>query len=282
VGAFKRSCHVMAKGRSGSKCGPSLPSLRTYLQPREGCPDATFLEEGACREDTPSARSVARFAASFGLDTRLGICCFGLCRETGNVTLDLDKLRLAVTACAPEKQARLNQDCKRILVERCLGSQLLMLTRVDLLNIRACADQYYGVARDVRDGLGPPFETTRKAKDVSSTLESQRQKAEDFTGASWAATLLRDQREAALEVPLLLSALVGVDIERPLPCHVQLGLRPTSQSLRSRDDYAADSAQVGTAVEEMEFLVGLSPVPRPPPLVVSPMQVDQIGASPTT
>ena len=268
----------MAKGRSGSKCTASLPSLRTYLQPREGCPDATFFEEGGCREDTPSARSVARFAASFGLDTRLGVCCFGFCRETETVTLDLDKLRLAVMACAPERQARLNQDCKRLLAERCLGSQYLTLTRVDLLNIRACAEQYYGDAREVSEGLGPPFETTRKAKDIFSTLESQRQKAADVARASWAATLLRDQREAALDVPLLLSSLVGVDIERPLPCHVQLGLRPTAQSLRSRDDYVEDSAQVGTAVEEMEFLVGLSPVPRPPPLVFAPMQVDQIGA----
>jgi hypothetical protein len=277
----------MAKARSGSKCGASLPSLRTYLQPREGCPDATFSAEGECREDTPAARSVARFAASFGLDTRLGICCFGLCRTTGDVALDLEKLRLAVIACSPEKQARLNQDCKRLLLERCLGSQLLVLTRVDLLNIRSCAERHYasGVAKETLEGLGPPFEATRKAKDIFLSLKAQRQKAadepSDETRASWAATLLRDQREAALDVPLLLSSLVGVDIERPLPCHVQLGLRPTSQSLRSRDDYAEDSAQVGTAVEEMEFLVGLAPVPRPPPLLLAPMQVDEVGASPS-
>lgn len=256
------------------------------MHPREGCSEAVFSEEGACREDTPAARSVARFAASFGLDTRLGICCFGLCLTTSSVTLDLEKLRLAVSACSPEKLARLNQDCKRLLHERCLGSQQqLVLTRVDLHNVRTCAEQHYSagaIKSEGLEGLGPPFEATKKVKDIFMSLKIQRQRVaeeapSDSGGARtvWASTLLRDQREAAHDVPLVLTCLVGIDVERPLPCHVQLGLRPTSQRLRSREEYAEDCAQVGTAVEEIEFLLGHASVPRPPPLFLAPSsQID--------
>jgi hypothetical protein len=274
----------MSKGRSSSECRSSLPSLRTYLRPRDGAGKTRFAEEGAVgREDSPSARSIARFAASFGIDTRLGICCFGLCPQTSSVTLDLDKLRMAVTACCPEKQARFNQDCKRFLNERCLGLQTVEMTLQDLTNIRSCAELYYGnpVQQDVAEGIGPPFQATRKTKDIFHTLKLQRQKgAEEVAGdtpQSWAETLLRDGRDANRTVPLVVSEIVGVHMERPLSCHVRFGLRPTSQFLRTRAEYEEDSAQVGTAVEEMEFLVGDASVPRPPPLFLVPMQIDQSG-----
>ena len=276
----------MAKGNPTGKSAPALPSLRTYLQPRECYSETRFSEESvSCREDTPAARAVARFAASFGIDTRLGVVCFGVCPQTSAVcpqtsavTLDLEMLRSAVLACSPDKQARYSQECKRLLHERFLTSQrVISLTQRDVVNIRTCADHYYegAVNKDLPDGLGPPFEATRKPKDIFHTLKTQAiQKMQE--GHVGFATLLSDNPCATSELPVLLSALVGAEVATPLSCHVRLGLRPTSQRLRTREEYAEDSAQVGTAVEEMEFLVGQAYVPRPPPLLLVPMQLDEI------
>jgi len=279
----------MAKERVGTKCDSRLPSLRTFLQPREGYLETSSVEEGGpIQEDTAASRSMACFAASFGIDTRLGVCSFGISPQTSMVTLDLEKLRLSVLACCPEKLTRFNQDCKRFLQERSLGSHLASLTKTDLLNIRSCAEQLHDpVAKgDVPGGVSRPLEATRKAKDIFQTLKAQTQKKnlEDPVksgGFAWAATLLSDHHEAAYDLPLLLSALIGVEFEEPLTCHVRLGLRPTSQRLRSQAEYAEDSTQVGTAVEEMEFLVGQAYVPRPPPLFLVPFPTGKLGATQT-
>ena len=73
-----------------------------------------------------------RFAASYGLDTRLGIACLDLC--DGNMALDMKKLGLAAMACAPEKHDRFCHEARRV-------SETLVLTDERLSLIRACADQ---------------------------------------------------------------------------------------------------------------------------------------------
>ncbi len=83
---------------------------------------------------------------------------------------------------------------------------------------------------------------------------------------AWGKTLLKDTPYAQV-LGTILSKITGVAV-KPLFRHVQAGWRPTNQPLRSSQEYAEDLEQVGTAVEEMEFLLGEGYAPRPPPLLL--------------
>ena len=195
--------------------------------------------------------AIMRFAASSGLDTRLGIACLDLC--DGNVVLDMKKLGLAVMACAPEKHDRFCHEAHR-------ASETLVLTDERLSLIRACADQFY------TKGTECPLEISRHPRDILRTLVLQAARMPPCEPV-WGKTLLKDTfYTQALRT--ILSKITGVEVE-PLFCHVQAGWRPTNQPLRSSQEYAEDFEQVGTAVEEMEFFVGGGCyVPRPPPLLL--------------
>jgi len=255
----------MAKRHTSAKSPPTLPSLREFLQPAGRLSEARFSEESqSSREDTLAARSVARFAASFGVDTRLGVACFSLRPETSAVVLDLEKLSAAILACSPEKRRKYTQDCKRLLQERLLeGKKEMTLTQSDLVNLRLCANSHYNAKKELPEGLGPPHEATKKPHDIYAVLKAQA----GPLGSAWGDTTLSDDVGALSCLSDVLSAVVGAEVPRPLKCHVQLGLRPTEQRLRTRGEYLEDSAQVGTAVEETEFSVGGAYVPRPPPLL---------------
>lgn len=255
----------MTKGPTSAKSPPTLPSLKAFLQPAGRLSEARFSEESqSSREDTLAARSVARFAASFGVDTRLGISCFSLHPETSAVALDLERLRVAILACNPEKHRKFTLDCKRLLQERLLeGKKEMPLTQRDLVNLRLCANSQYDVNKELPEGLGRPHGATKKPRDIFAVLKAQA----GPLGSAWGDTTLGDDDAALSCLSDVLSAVLGAEVPRPLNCHVQLGLRPTEQRLRTRGEYLEDSAQVGTAVEETEFSVGGAYVPRPPPLV---------------
>jgi len=193
--------------------------------------------------------AIMRFAASYSLDTRLGTACFDLC--DGNVVLDMKKLGLAVMACAPEKHNRFCHEAHRV-------NETLVLTDDQLSLIRDCANQFY------TKGDERPFEISRRPQDIMRTLALQAARMPPCEPA-WGKTLLKDAPYTQV-LRSILSKIIGVEIGS-LFCHVQAGLRPSNQPLRSSQEYAEDSEQVGTAVEELEFLVGGGCVPRPPPLV---------------
>jgi len=194
--------------------------------------------------------AIMRFAASYSLDTRLGTACFDLC--DGHVVLDMKKLGLAVMACAPEKHDCFCHEAHRV-------NETLVLTDEHLSLIRDCADQFY------TKGEKRPFEISRRPRDIMQTLALQAARMPRCEPA-WGKTLLKDAPYTQV-LRSILSKITGVEIA-PLFCHVQAGLRPLNQPLRSSQEYAEDFEQVGTAVEELEFLVGGGCVPRPPPTIL--------------
>ena len=64
-------------------------------------------------------------------------------------------------------------------------------------------------------------------------------------------------------IPAVLSKIVGRPVDVG-PYHVQLGLRPTLQRMRTAAEYASDFEQVGTQVEELEVIYVGRNVTRPP------------------
>jgi hypothetical protein len=213
-----------------------------------------------------TALSVACFAALFGLDTRLGVYCFGICPETRTVTLNLNLLLLAVQACNRSEQQRCLQDCTQLRRERGLEGHVLPLSPRDLCNIRDCAERHYlevlSQGRSPKAGATPKCrEVFQKIRDAPAELVGQWNGSSDL---QWAKTLLRDSEGATRSLPAVLSAIFGVAVEAPLLRHVRLGLVPTAQRLRSHREYAEDFSKVNSAVEEREFFVGHAPVPRPP------------------
>ena len=241
--------------------GLTTPSVKKWCRPTQE--RSRPLDEDAIPAlDSTAALSVARFAALFGLDTRLGIYCFGLCPETAAVTLNLNRLPLAVLACSRPDHQRCLRDCVRLRRERGLGGHVLPLSRQDLSNLRDCAEQHY---LDVlaQEQSSKPGSKIRDIFDKLKTSPAELVGNGD-TDWQWATTLLSDSDGARKKLPTILSAIFDVEVEAPLLRHVQLGLVPTAQRLRSQREYAEDSSKVDSAVEEREFFVGHAPVPRPP------------------
>jgi hypothetical protein len=248
--------------------GPSL--LRSYLRPRKGEAAHHDLQDAAeCGDLTLATRTVLHFAYVYGLDTRLGVYCFDWCATSDVVLLDLEKLRLSVMACAPNKHSRYQQEYKRLARERLLSGQQasLRLGPRDLEYLKSCASSLGGAPEDPKERLG----LTRPPKVVIQTLRAQERQM-TAPKVPWGRTLLLEDAQLRSLLSQLLLALGARDgpEKMELQHHVSSGLSVTSQRLRSRREYLDDSHQVGTAVEEMEVLVRTASVPRPPALLLVP------------
>ena len=250
---------------------PLAPPARAF----EACPSA-------------AARLVLLYAASYGLDTRLGIICFDV--EADLVLLDLERLKRAVKACsAREHHSRFENAVKELSVER----------RAGLLNIRpggasrgsAASTEGAPPAPSARARLGvwpltqPDLEELRRSATVGGLEVAGQQhphallrKLRDQVGKlphheaakacsegvpAWGHPLLSDHLAAHRRLPAFLARLTGAE-PSPLVFHIRFGLRSTEQRLRSAQEYAQDFRQVGGAVEALEALVGDAYVPRPP------------------
>jgi len=231
------------------------PSVKTWC--RNGPVRSRPVDEAGA-----AALSVARFAALFGLDTRLGIYCFDVCSVTTAITLHLNRLPLSVQACSKRDYHQCLQDCKQLRRERGLEGPLLPLSLQDLANIRECAEQHYQQALAHGENSRQCWGT--KWRDAFNKMPAELIGPVKETDLQWATTLISDGAGAKTKLPTILSAIFGHQVEMPLRRHVQLGLVPTAQRLRSRLECAEDASKVAAAVEEMEFFVGRAPVPRPP------------------
>lgn len=245
------------------------PSVRMWCrQVPPGGPSCAV--DAGSPEDSAAALSVARFAALFGLDTRLGVYCFGLCPATAAVTLNLNRLSQAVQALCKASHQRCYQDCVQLRRERGIEGHVLALTPRDLANVRSCAEQHYLATLSKDKPPSASGNSLRKCRELFDKIRAHQAHAKLLgeTAADaqlpWAATLLSEGTGAEKTLPAVLSAVFGVAVETPLQRHVQLGLLPTAQRLRSCREYAEDFAKVGSTVEETEFFVGQAPVPRPP------------------
>jgi hypothetical protein len=181
-------------------------------------------------------------AASFGLDTRLGIACFDL--DDDNVTLHLEKLEMAIQACAPQEAAGFAFARSKVLNGRPLNKDgSIILRDCELLLIRKASDSVFE--------CGPCVvkRPTKKPAEIIKALQTQ---ASTFTSwHGWGCTMVRDSSYTQNTIPAFLSKVVG----RPVvigPYHVQVGLWPTLQQMRTAAKVAADHATYGTIVEELE------------------------------
>lgn len=259
------------------RCTPSMqvpPVCEAIGAALPPAPPARALE--AC--PSAAARLVLLYAASYGLDTRLGIICFDV--EADLVLLDLERLKRAVKACsAREHHSRFENAVKELSVER----------RAGLLNIRPGGASPPAPLARARLGVWPltqpdleelrrsatvgglevagqqhPHALLRKLRDqVGKLPHHEAAKACSEGVPAWGHPLLSDHLAAHRRLPAFLARLTGAE-PSPLVFHIRFGLRSTEQRLRSAQEYAQDFRQVGGAVEALEALVGDAYVPRPP------------------
>ena len=183
-------------------------------------------------------------AASFGLDTRLGIACFDL-DDDKNVTLHLEKLQMATQACAPKEAAGFTRARIKVLDGRPLNEDgSITLSDRELLLIREASDSVFkcGDSCVVKRPTNKPAEIIKALQTQASTFTSWH---------LWGCTMVRDSSYTQNTIPAFLSKIVG----RPVvvgPYHVRVGLWPTLQRMRTAAKVAADHATYGTMVEELE------------------------------
>ena len=193
----------------------------------------------------PLSDLLMKFVGAFAIDTRMGVLCLHI--ADGVVSLDLDRLGLAVTALAPSLMDQFRHCSVRLVSP-------MVLSPEDLLRIRETADT--GLLKDVE----------RKPKCIFQTLRLQSVRLGD---PCWGRTVLKDTA-APQQIADILAAISGQAIT-PIVHHVRSGFRPTCQLLRTLQEYNDDEdllklcGGTGTEVEEMQVLAGGAFVPRPPP-----------------
>ena len=194
----------------------------------------------------PLSDLLMKFVGAFAIDTRLGVLCLHI--ADGVVSLDLDRLGLAVVALAPSLMDQFRHCSVRLVSP-------MVLSPEDLLCIRETVDS--GCLSDVE----------RKPKCIFQTLKLQSVRLGD---PCWGRPVLKDTA-APQQIADILAAISGQAILDPIVCHVRSGFRPTCQKLRTLQEYNDDVAILkccggtGTEVEELEVLAGGAFVPRPPP-----------------
>jgi len=211
------------------------------------------------------SKHVMRVVASVGLDTRMGIVCLGLCPETNDVFLDLQRLRLALDACCSREDISSYATAQKEFIKERKGSLKsgrVYLTGRDLDSVRKSSDSIFQCSPEER-----LVQIKKNPKEIIRILRSQADKEPSVAANEqlprWGKPLLLDTPFFQRTLPEILSKIVGRNVCFS-PYHVQAGIWPTLQRVRSSEEYERDIEQVGSLVEELEIAMKGRSVTRPP------------------
>ena len=192
------------------------------------------------------------FAAAFGMDSRLGIMCFD--KTEAGLSLHIGRLRAAVNAVDK------NMFTEFQTVAPANYSGFVQLYDADVQQMHMEGGPFQLAAKMHTELASRPFEVL---KDVFARV--QQQVSVVPTLPPWGKTLRADEPYVQNKLLDVLSIIANVQLGPTLIYHIKLGFQPTCQRLRTEDEYSQDFAQVGTGVEELEFITNCY-VPRPPAL----------------
>ena len=282
----------------GARAGRSPSTPRTRARRRQQLYVVREAPSGAASDsaaasvklsEDDSAR-LAWLAASFTLDTRLGICCIRVQDAPRQVSsaasqqllVSFSLLEKAVRSLAPE----LLPACKRLFKEagRCKngGGEEYAMTQKDVLNLRRCLAssllkeaEWQTQELPTRpqptfrlDSLSPAQieKITRRWRENLEGLRDHWKLCKTY--ACHTQTFTRDLPGGA-HLRKLLEAVLGGDCgyDATRPRHVGLGFSPTFQLLRSDSEVEEDHQRLPTwqwPVEVFEIKSRHHFVPRPP------------------
>lgn len=291
-GALPRNFDAARAGRS-----PSTPRTRERrrghgLFDSRKCGTASDSAAPSVKLSEDDSARLAWLAASFTLDTRLGICCIRVrdvpheasSSSTGQQLLvSFSLLEKAVRSLAPE----LLPACKRLFKEagRCkngVGEEYTM-TQKDVLNLRRCLassllKEAEWEAQELPTRPQPTFRldslSTAQIEKITKRWRENLESLRDHGGklrkayACRAQTFTRDLPGGA-HLRKILEAVFGGDCcyDATRPRHVGLGFSPTFQLLRSEREVAEDHQRLPAwqwSVEVFEVKSRHHFVPRPP------------------